>query len=195
MNILSRAQSYRRLAAGLARTLIPASALLLAATGAAAQDGAPLPVPASAAKGQFDFAGWDAYLGGSDSSQFSSLTQINRDNVNQLEVAWEYPTGAGQPQLFNPIVVHGIMYVMTGSGKIAALNPPARSCGRARRRAGSAAAAPTIGKATTGPTGASSSSTTAWSARSTRAPASTSRTSRSTCATRSPKAMRRPRAR
>ena len=49
------------------------ASLALAATAASAQDGAPLPVPASQAQGNFDFEGWDAYLGGSDSSQFSSL--------------------------------------------------------------------------------------------------------------------------
>lgn len=119
MSNLTRAASYRRKAilAG------PLAAVLALTAPASAQDGAPLPVPASAAQGNFDYRGWDAYLGGSDSSQFSALTQINKDNVNQLEVAWEYPTGQGQPPLFNPIVVHGTMYVMTGGGKIAALDP------------------------------------------------------------------------
>ncbi len=99
------------------------ASLALTATVASAQDGAPLPVPASQAQGNFDFVGWDAYLGGSDSSQFSSLTQIDKDNVNQLEVAWTYETGAGQPPLFNPTIANGMMYVMTGDGKIAALDP------------------------------------------------------------------------
>ena len=71
----------------------------------------------------FDYVGWDSYLGGSDSSQFSSLDQINRDNVNQLEVAWTYETGAGQPPMFNPTLANGKMYVLAGDGKIAALDP------------------------------------------------------------------------
>jgi quinoprotein glucose dehydrogenase len=76
-----------------------------------------------AATGQFDYAGWDAYLGGSDSSQFSSLTQITPANVKNLQVAWEYPTGAGQPPHFNPTVAGGRMYVQRGDGKIVALDP------------------------------------------------------------------------
>jgi quinoprotein glucose dehydrogenase len=71
----------------------------------------------------FDYVGWDAYLGGSESSQYSALDQINKQNVGQLQVAWTYPTGEGQPPLFNPIVANGMMYVLTGDGKIAALDP------------------------------------------------------------------------
>jgi len=115
---LPRAASYRRM--GLIATLALLSSACATAQGDTQAASASVPAVSDS---QFDFAGWDAYLGGSDSSQFSSLTQINRDNVNQLQVAWEYPTGAGQPQLFNPIVVHGTMYVMTGGGKIAALDP------------------------------------------------------------------------
>jgi quinoprotein glucose dehydrogenase len=128
VNRSPRANSCRRRALRAAcRPLIPAALALAFATGlptaAWAQDGAPLPVPASAAKGQFDFKGWDAYLGGSDSSQFSSLTQINKDNVNQLQVVWSYETGKGQPTHFNPTIAGGRMYVLTGDNKIAALNP------------------------------------------------------------------------
>ena len=38
---------------------------------------------------------WNQYLGGSDSSQFSSLDQIDRSNVDRLEVVRSYPTGGG----------------------------------------------------------------------------------------------------
>jgi quinoprotein glucose dehydrogenase len=88
----------------------------------AASSAAPVP-NAALAKGNFDFVGWDAYLGGSDSSQFSALTQINKGNVKQLQVAWEYPTGTGQPPHFNPLVAGGRMYVITGDNKVAALDP------------------------------------------------------------------------
>lgn len=126
MNDLSRAASYRRKVLRLASPLIPAALALFSSACATAQsDAAPASAASAAAQpsGQFDFAGWDAYLGGSDSSQFSSLTQINRDNVNQLEVAWTYETGPGQPPLFNPTVANGMMYVLRGDGKIAALDP------------------------------------------------------------------------
>lgn len=75
----------------------------LAATSVVAQQ--------SASRIAFDFETWDQYLGGSDSSQYSSLDQINRDNVDQLEVAWSFEYGGNAPN-FNPIVVDGIMYVL-----------------------------------------------------------------------------------
>ena len=71
----------------------------------------------------FDYTGWDAYLGGGESSQYSGLDQINTGNVAQLEVAWEYPTGEGQPPRFNPVVGGGRMYVINGAGQLVALNP------------------------------------------------------------------------
>jgi quinoprotein glucose dehydrogenase len=71
----------------------------------------------------FDHASWDGYLGGADSSQYSALDQINRANVAQLEIAWEFPTGEGQPPLFNPVVAGGRMYVINGAGQLVALDP------------------------------------------------------------------------
>ena len=118
---------HRRSVAGrIARPLIPVTLALVSAACATAQsDVAPASASAATAApaGNFDFRGWDAYLGGSDSSQYSSLSQINKDNVNQLQVAWTYETGAGQPPLFNPLIANGMMYVTRGDGKIAALDP------------------------------------------------------------------------
>jgi hypothetical protein len=37
--------------------------------------------------------------------QFSSLTQINTNNVKQLEVVWIYATGEKGTYLFNPLIV------------------------------------------------------------------------------------------
>ena len=70
----------------------------------------------------FDYVGWDQYLGGVDSSQYSTLTQITPENVQNLQVAWEFPAGEGAAPQFNPIVVDGTMYVQTGDGQIAALD-------------------------------------------------------------------------
>jgi len=77
------------------------------------------PLPAE----DFDYVGWDAYLGGSDSAQYSALAQITPANVGQLQVAWEYPAGEGTAPQFNPIVANGTMYVLAGDGKVAALDP------------------------------------------------------------------------
>src|SRR5688572_22542798 len=60
--------------------------------------------------GNFDFEGWDQYLGGADSSQYSSLNEIDKSNVGRLEVAWTYATGDNYS--FNPLVVGNTMYVL-----------------------------------------------------------------------------------
>jgi len=57
------------------------------------------------------FNTWNQYLGGADSSQYSSLSQINKSNVKQLTVAWSYATGETGQYLFNPLVVDGVMFV------------------------------------------------------------------------------------
>jgi glucose dehydrogenase len=70
-----------------------------------------------------DHVSWDASGGGADSSQYSALDQINRGNVSQLVEAWSYPTGTGQPPMFNPIIAGGRMIVQNGAGKLVALDP------------------------------------------------------------------------
>src|SRR6187455_3427955 len=72
------------------------------------------------AKVQRPFDTWRQSGGGGDSSQYSSLKQINKSNVTQLEVAWTYPTGQGTTR-FNPIVIDNTMYVASG-GQIVALD-------------------------------------------------------------------------
>lgn len=69
-----------------------------------------------------DYRSWDQYLGGPDSSQYSSLDQIDKRNVADLEVAWTYRTGEGGNYLFNPIVVDGVMYLLAKNRSIVALD-------------------------------------------------------------------------
>lgn len=58
---------------------------------------------------------WTEYLGGPDRNHYSTLTQINLKNVNQLAPAWEYHTGdSGQVQC-NPIIVDGRLYGVTAT--------------------------------------------------------------------------------
>ncbi|MGZ3332966.1 MAG: outer membrane protein assembly factor BamB family protein [Gemmatimonadaceae bacterium] len=66
---------------------------------------------------------WPAYGGDPFGTRYSTLTQINRSNVSQLQIAWQFdpgnapPTGRFQAQ---PIVVDGILYTVTpGSGVVA----------------------------------------------------------------------------
>jgi quinate dehydrogenase (quinone) len=63
---------------------------------------------------------WTAYQGGSHSSQYSALDQINKSNVSRLDVAWTYPVNGNIT--FNPIVVDSVMYVQGTGNAIVALD-------------------------------------------------------------------------
>jgi len=54
---------------------------------------------------------WLLYSGSYDAHRFSSLSQINRDNVSELAPQWVLQTSA--PGFFEatPLVVDGVMYV------------------------------------------------------------------------------------
>jgi len=64
---------------------------------------------------------WSDYLGGPDSSHYSPLKQVNTRNVDQLAVAWSYPTGDEAAYTFCPLVVDNIAYVAAKSGALVAL--------------------------------------------------------------------------
>jgi quinoprotein glucose dehydrogenase len=66
---------------------------------------------------------WSDYGGSADSMQYSALTQINKSNVDQLELAWFYPVPDRTGNFgFNPIVVDGVMYVLGPKNAIVALD-------------------------------------------------------------------------
>jgi len=65
---------------------------------------------------------WTEYLGGGDRNHYSSLNQINTQNVSKLEKAWEYKSGdSGQVQC-NPIIVNGILFGVTATNQVFALD-------------------------------------------------------------------------
>src|SRR5687768_8174916 len=64
---------------------------------------------------------WPAYGGRLEQTRHSSLQQINRNNVSQLEVAWTYDTGEKGGLQTQPIVVDGVLYALTPSHKAFAL--------------------------------------------------------------------------
>ena len=56
------------------------------------------------------YTSWKEHLGGADSAQYSALSQINRNNVGQIQQVWFYPSGDnGFRYGFNPIVVDGLV--------------------------------------------------------------------------------------
>ena len=64
---------------------------------------------------------WPTY-GGAASDHYSDLTQINRDNVTKLAVAWTYDTGEKGGLEDSPIVVGNVLYTGTPSGAVIALD-------------------------------------------------------------------------
>lgn len=71
---------------------------------------------------EYDTRGWSEYLGGPDRNHYSALDQITPGNVDRLAVAWEYHTlDTGQIQC-NPIVVNGVLYGVTASNGLFAVN-------------------------------------------------------------------------
>ncbi len=62
------------------------------------------------------------YLGGKERNLYSSLKQINRDNVAKLEVAWTFETGDQAEYQANNLIVGGLLYTPTPSRKVVALN-------------------------------------------------------------------------
>ncbi len=93
---------------------------------------------------------WRAYGGGPENTRYSALRQINRANVNRLQVAWIYDTGDvfdGSEMQCNPIVVGGVLYATSPKLRVFALdaatgkerwsfdpNEGRRSLGKARNR-------------------------------------------------------------
>jgi glucose dehydrogenase len=66
---------------------------------------------------------WPAYGGDAEGTRYSPLTQINRSNVGQLRVAWQFDPGAGGGRFqAQPIVVNGILYTVTPDSSLVALD-------------------------------------------------------------------------
>jgi quinoprotein glucose dehydrogenase len=63
---------------------------------------------------QNEYTSWPQYKGSNENIHFSALTEVDTNNVKQLQVAWEYHTGdadtANHSQIqCNPIIVDGVM--------------------------------------------------------------------------------------
>jgi len=98
------------------RCFLVAGALLFAAVAFAFH--AP-PRQDSAASRNVD---WPAYNGNVDGDHYSPLAQINRTNVGQLRIAWQYDTGEKGDIQTNPLILGRTLYACTPSDKIIALD-------------------------------------------------------------------------
>ena len=105
------------------RWIVPGLCLVLAATVA---------VPAAAQRGT-EGGEWPHYAGDSGSSKYSPLDQIDADNFAQLEIAWSWESADALlkdktdlvpgPYRGTPLMIDGVVYMSTGLGQVAALDP------------------------------------------------------------------------
>ena len=66
---------------------------------------------------------WTRSHGGDECLRYSGATQIDRENVHRLEVAWTYHSKDGRGNIqCNPIVVGGVLYAPTVGGHVVAVN-------------------------------------------------------------------------
>jgi quinoprotein glucose dehydrogenase len=77
---------------------------------------------------------WRNYFGGTDGTKYSPLSQLNKDNVKDLRIAWRWRSADWPLQMSNPLwragrneetplMVNGTLYTVTGLGLVAALDP------------------------------------------------------------------------
>ncbi|MGC2400530.1 MAG: PQQ-binding-like beta-propeller repeat protein [Acidobacteriaceae bacterium] len=64
---------------------------------------------------------WPSY-GGHNGTHYSTLSQINRNNVKKLVVAWKYDTGETGGIEANPIIVGKVLYATTPGHSVVALD-------------------------------------------------------------------------
>jgi glucose dehydrogenase len=67
-------------------------------------------------------ANWPTIGGTSGNSHYSTLKQVHRGNVHELQKAWEFDTGQSGGLETTPIVVDGILYAFTPTQQVIALD-------------------------------------------------------------------------
>src|SRR6185436_19964758 len=68
---------------------------------------------------------WPVYGGSPDHTHYTTISQITRENVNRLRVAWTYESHdefPGSEMQSNPIVVDGVLYATTPKLRVVALD-------------------------------------------------------------------------
>jgi quinoprotein glucose dehydrogenase len=77
---------------------------------------------------------WRNYFGDTSGTKYSPLSQINKDNVQDLREVWRAPSADRALQMSNPLwragrneetplIVNGTMYTVSGLGLVSALDP------------------------------------------------------------------------
>ena len=65
---------------------------------------------------------WLSYRRTDDVTAFSPLTEINRRNVDELQLVWAYTMRDNSRWVATPIVANGLMYVAEGTGRVVAFD-------------------------------------------------------------------------
>jgi quinoprotein glucose dehydrogenase len=78
--------------------------------------------PQASAKSSEEKRDWPMHGGGPENTHYSSLAEINRGNVRDLTVAWSFDTGETGGLQTCPIIVDGVLYGITPTQKIFALD-------------------------------------------------------------------------
>ena len=82
-----------------------------------------IPRQTSARTSSEPYSSWSDYGGSSDSMSYSSINQINKNNVSGLKQEWFVPAPGPVGRFsFNPLVIDGVMYVVGKDDGIYALD-------------------------------------------------------------------------
>ncbi len=65
---------------------------------------------------------WPEYGGSPDQSKYFEQDQITRENVDQLQVAWTYPTADNRAYQVNPLIIDTIAYLLAKNNSLVALD-------------------------------------------------------------------------
>jgi quinoprotein glucose dehydrogenase len=76
-------------------------------------------------KSSTDYSGWKVYGGNKEANHYSSLNQIDTNNVSQLQVAWTYHTDDADSMTqiqVNPIIIDSILFAVSPKLKLFAVD-------------------------------------------------------------------------
>jgi glucose dehydrogenase len=65
---------------------------------------------------------WPSYGKNLTNQRFSTLTQINQDNVKNLELAWKFKSGVAATFQSSPLVINNVMFISLPHNHVVALD-------------------------------------------------------------------------
>ena len=65
---------------------------------------------------------WSSYHGDAAGTHYSTLTQIDRKNVAKLREVWRYEAPDAGPTQSTPLIIDGVMYVVSAKQQVIALD-------------------------------------------------------------------------